>query len=159
MRKVILLLFSLFATTSVSQSIDKETIDAIEYLSHGYVQYGVAEIKKAARANDLAAQFFLATCYSKGIGVELNNYEAFKLYRKTAERGLSDGQYFLALCYKEGIGVNIDDDKYNYWLDRFNKKGGKLLLPDLNLIYKEALNNPENYSLNPMQLNMKLINI
>lgn len=154
MRKVLLLLFTLYATVSVSQNIDKETIAAIEFLRQGYVQYGVAELKKAATANDLAAQFFLATCYSKGIGVELNNSEAFKLYRKTAERGLSDGQLFLALCYKEGIGVNIDDNKYNYWLDRFKKKGGKLLLPDVNLIYKEALSNPENYSLKPKQLNV-----
>lgn len=151
MRNLILFLYIILKFSLLAQNIDNQTINALCHISSGYILYGVSELKEAARTNDIAAQYFLAGCYSNGIGVELDYIEAFKLYRKSAERGLTDSQYYLSKFYNEGKGVYKNTVRGNEWLNKFNKKGGKLSLPDICLIHQNGLKYPDNYSLNPLQ--------
>jgi TPR repeat protein len=89
-------------------TVDKRTSEALGYIKQGYIQYGFEELKKSAATNDLAAQFYLAVCYQYGIGTEKSDPDAFKMYRKAAERGLPDAMYHIAAFYRDGIAVAQD---------------------------------------------------
>lgn len=149
MRFLLLLSIHFFGLYSFASEINQKTITALNYISQGYVQYGVEELKKVASTNGLAAQYYLAVCYEHGIGVDQNSTEAFRMYRKAAERGLPDAMYYIASFYKKGIVVTQNDAREKEWLQRFNQKGGVLTLPDILTVYNEGLKHPENYSLNP----------
>lgn len=129
--------------------INKRTISALDYINNGYVQYGFEELKKTSAVNDLAAQYYVAVCYEHGIGVEKNIEQAFRMYRRAAERGLPDAMFHLASFYKNGIVVTQNVSRGEEWMQRYNQKGGKMTLPDLISIYNEGSNHPENYALNP----------
>ena len=130
-------------------NINKNTISALEHINNGYVQYGCELLKKTAAVNDLAAQYYMALCYEQGIGMNKDLNQAFKMYRKAAERGLPDAMYHIASFYKDGVVVPRDTSKEKEWLQRYNQRGGKMLLPDILPIYNEGLKHPENYALNP----------
>ena len=143
-------MYSIFlALTIKAQNISNETISALNSLYLGYTEYGVYELIKSSRQNDLSAQYYLAVCYENGLVVQKDKSEAFNLYRKSAERGLPDAMYKVALYYERGEIVSKNETKYAEWMKRFERRGGKYVLPDLLQIYNEGLKNPANYSLNP----------
>ena len=50
----------------------------------------------------------LGICYEYGIGVEINQQEAFRLYLDSYEGGYLEGAYLVGKCYEEGIGIKSD---------------------------------------------------
>ena len=86
MRRLLSILFLFVGIHAMAMDIDKRTLTALEHVKNGYVLYGFEELKKAAATNDLAAQFYVAVCYENGIGVEKSETDAFRMYRKAAER-------------------------------------------------------------------------
>lgn len=150
MRKLFLLL-SLLLSLCVNSQVDTQRFHSLlEYIRQGYAQYGVNGLRNAAaRHNTLEAQYFIAVCYENGIVMEQNLTEAFKWYRRAAERGLPDAMFRLAYYYKNGLVVDKNEYRGNEWMKRYNDKGGRLLLPDILSIYNEGLNFPENYALTP----------
>lgn len=124
-------------------------ISALEYINAGYIQYGIGELKKMSVLNSLEAQYFLGVCYENGIVVPQSNVDAFRLIRKSAERGLPDAMYRLSMYYHNGFAVAASEDSSAEWLRRFQSKGGNILLPDICAIIKEGSNHPENYALTP----------
>ena len=157
MKGLLVLLSLLVSLNSIAQTIDKEIYITLEYIKNGFVQYGFIEFKKRTAANDIAAQYYIAVCNEAGIGVEKNLTEAFLMYRRAAERGLPDAMYHIARFYRDGIVVSKDANREKEWMQRFNQKGGKFLLPDLVQIYNEGIKHPENYALNPNNDNSNLI--
>ena len=151
MRVLIFVWCCIFCLETSSQIVDKQTVKALDYIHNGYVRYGVSELRQAASVNDITAQFFLARCYESGIGVEKDKTEAFRLYRRAAERGLGDAMYYLASCYKYGIGVSRDVSRSNEWMQRYKNKGGRLILPNIEEIYNVGLGKIENFALNPTE--------
>ena len=149
MRIILFFLLLSISKPSIAIDVNKGTISAFEYIKRGYVQYGVEELNKTAAANDLAAQFYIAVCYEHGIGFEKDLTHAFKMYRKSAERGLPDAMYHIASFYREGVVVAKDTSKEEEWLRRYKHKGGKKILSDIIQIYNEGIKFPENYALNP----------
>ena len=149
MRKALLFALVILCQTILAININKNTISALENINKGYVQYGCEMLKKTAAVNDIAAQYYMAVCYEQGIGTEKDMTQAFKMYRKAAERGLPDAMYHIASFYRDGVVVSQDTSKEKEWLQRYNQKGGKMLLPDIMPIYNEGLKHPENYALTP----------
>ena len=149
MRRLFITFFMFVGIHALAVNIDKRTLSALEYIQQGYIQYGFDELQKSASANDLAAQFYVGLCYDKGIGVEKDPNEAFRMYRKAAERGLPDAMYYIASFYRDGLAVTQDTTREKEWLQRFSKKGGQLQLPDLISYYNEGVKFAENYALNP----------
>lgn len=154
MRKLFVSLLSICFFSCVAQSLTQKCISALEYVNAGYVQHGVEELKKAANTNSVHAQYFLGICYEQGFSVTQNYSEAFKLFRKAAERGLPDAMYKMSVYYQKGITVKADPIKSEEWFHRFQIKGGELVLPDICAIYKEGLKYPENYALNPIGISI-----
>ena len=149
MRKALLFALVILCQTILAININKNTISALENINKGYVQYGCELLKKTAAVNDIAAQYYMAVCYEQGIGTEKDMTQAFKMYRKAAERGLPDAMYHIASFYRDGVVVSQDTSKEKEWLQRYNQKGGKMLLPDIMPIYNEGLKHPENYAFPP----------
>lgn len=149
MRKFLIFLFITFSSLCNAQEMTKQTETALNSIFHGYIEYGVNELKKASALNDITAQYYLALCYENGIVFTQDLLESFKLYRCTAERGLPDGMYKLSTFYNNGTVVAKNTSKGVEWYSRFQKKGGINILPNFTLIYKEGLKNSANYALNP----------
>jgi len=149
MRKLLTILFLFVGINAIAVNIDKRTLSALGYLQQGYILYAFDELQKSASTNDLAAQFYVGVCYDKGIGVEKDPNEAFRMYRKAAERGLPDAMFYIAAFYRDGIAVAKDTSREKEWLQRFSKKGGQLLLPDFISYYNEGIKYAANYALNP----------
>ena len=70
---------------------------------------------KAAKRGNLEAQYKLACCYAKGEGVEKNEKETFKWYKKAADNSsdISNEMRYLA-CYEVGYryehGIGVEKD-------------------------------------------------
>lgn len=149
MRIPFLSLFLLFSSYVMSYDLDKRTLIALGFINQGYVQYGFEELRKIAGTNSVDAQFYVAVCYENGIGTDKNPLEAFKMYRRAAERGLPDAMYNIAAFYKSGTVVSQDASREAEWMNRFYQKGGTFILPDIISIYNEGIKHPENYASNP----------
>lgn len=132
-----------------TQSLSSATESALTYLYNGYVEYAIQELIKLSKTNDLSAQYYLAVCYDCGVVLQKDVAEAFKLYRRTAERGLPDAMYQIAMHYKNGIYVPQNNAKCAEWIQRFERKGGKNILPDIIEIFNEGVKQPANYAVNP----------
>lgn len=139
----------IFCLQLFALDIDKETLNALTYIKQGFINYGFKELQIIAAKNDLPAQFYVAVCHENGIGTKKDLTNAFKMFRKAAERGLPDAMYRVASFYRDGIVVVQDATRESEWTQRFNKKGGSLLLPDMMPLYNEGLKHPENFALNP----------
>ncbi|MFQ5716426.1 MAG: tetratricopeptide repeat protein, partial [Nitrospinales bacterium] len=61
------------------------------------------------------AQYNLGVLYFKGIGMDRDNREALKWFRKAAEQGYPHGQGFLGLMYENGWGVSQDYEQSVKW--------------------------------------------
>lgn len=148
-RSSFFLLFLIPFCNLYAQEIDKRTYSALDDIKKGYIQYGVEMFKKISATNGIGAQYYMAVCYEYGIVVEKDLTSAFRWYRKAAERGLPDAMLHIASFYKDGKVVMQDESRYNQWMQRYEKKGGKCILPDLVTIYNEGIKFPKNYAFNP----------
>ena len=150
LRKLLFIVICIHCLSCFSQSIDKESAKALEHIQKGYVAYGIEELQKASSQNALAAQYYLAKCYANNICLGKDYEKAVLLYRRAAERGLPDAMFYLSSCYKEGKGVTANTIRSNEWEQRFLRKGGTMVLPDICVIYNEGVSKyPENYYSNP----------
>jgi hypothetical protein len=85
---------------------------------HPHQESEESKKEKFERAKVLAEHhpFDLGVLYASGWGVEKNQDEALRWYRKAAERGDSRAQYNLATAYFEGDGVPVDYATAYFWL-------------------------------------------
>lgn len=149
MTRFLLFILLCWAQVVSAQNIDTQSKAALEALRGGYVQYAFTEFKRIAALNDMAAQYYLAWCNQQGVACEKNLNEAFRLYRRAAERGLPDAMPQLAAFYQNGIVVTKDEGRYKEWMERYQKKGGKCLLADIVEAYNGAQQHVTNFALNP----------
>lgn len=87
----------------------------------------------------LESQIELGRCYLTGTGVEKNEVEAVKWFRKAADRGNDLGQVLLGVCYSNGLGVETDETEAIKWFHRAAKQDGFLAE-----VAKQYLNAMEN---------------
>ena len=125
---------------SAFYDVGGQTVLALNEFESGKIEEGFGRLSHAALINNnIYAQYFLAVCYEKGFGTDINTEIAFNLYRKCAERGLPESMFKLSQCYKYGIGVAISISKSEEWIKRFNNKGGQISLPDISTAFYQGL--------------------
>ena len=56
-------------------------------------------------------------------GVQKDDAQAVKWYRKAAEQGFAKGQYNLGLMYSHGFGVQQDDAQATKWFRKAARQG------------------------------------
>lgn len=72
------------------------------------ISLGMRYLCVAANNGSAEAQAFLGECYENGRGVDTNETEAVRWYRKAAEQGHARAQDNLGECYYYGRGVDKD---------------------------------------------------
>lgn len=83
----------------------------------------ILELYEKAKNGDMDAQNEIGTVYSIGIGVEKNDSEALKWFKKSAERGFAAAQYNLGLMYMDGIGIEQNDEEAIKWYKKAAEQG------------------------------------
>ena len=75
------------------------------------------EVKKRAEAGNASAQAYLGVMYREGEGVEQDEREAAKWFRKAAYQGHALAQGSLAVMYLGGMGVPKNDVEAYAWFN------------------------------------------
>ena len=76
------------------------------------------ETLKNAEAGDIQAQYAVATAYYEGEGVEVDNAQAFKWFRKAADGGCADSAYWLGGMCLRADGFNEDPGEAAKWFTK-----------------------------------------
>ena len=63
---------------------------------------------RAAEGDNIAAQYYLGLCWSRGVGTEKDWNKAVELFAGAAEQGYLPAVTELGLCYELGHGVEMD---------------------------------------------------
>lgn len=95
--------FSLFLCFTIPAHAGIE--EGLTAYSAGDYASALGEIRPLAEQGTADAQTYLGEMYSLGHGVEQDNKEAVKWYRKAAEQGFAAGQASLGTMYRDGLGV------------------------------------------------------
>lgn len=95
--------------------------------------------KTDALKGDAKAQFNLANCYNKGIGMARDAKMAVKWYTASAVQGNPEAQNALALCYERGTGVDRDAKAAFAWYTRAAAQGYALAEFNLGLCYERGI--------------------
>ena len=77
---------------------------------------------QAAEQGDADAQFNLGVSYDNGTGVEQDDSEAARWYRKAAEQGHAGAQFNLALAITNGDGVEQDAAEAERWKRKYEEQ-------------------------------------
>ena len=139
MRIKVTLFFLCCIFFSKAITISNNVNNALNSMGIGNIQDAVNLIIKAANTNDLLAQYYLAQCYEHGIGIPTDKTQAFKLYRKAAERGLPVAMKDLSRLYSNGIGVYQSTDKSTEWKNRYLQKNNNISFPDIVEVYNKGI--------------------
>ncbi|GBB89765.1 hypothetical protein RclHR1_16560006 [Rhizophagus clarus] len=92
--------------------------------------------KKIISQEYLNAQFRLAYCYDKGIGIEIDKIKAFELYNIAAEKEHETAQNNLGCLYMKGEVPEKDSKKAIYWFQRGASNGNKIAHDNLAICYE-----------------------
>ncbi len=88
-----------------------------------------------AKEGNAFAQYNIAVMYAQGLGVEKNEAEAVKWYRKAAEQGDPDAQTNLGLMYANGRGISQDYQEAMKWYLKAAEKGNAFAQNNIGSLY------------------------
>lgn len=120
-----------------------------------------------ALRGDKNSQFDVGVMYERGIGVNLNQFDAAQWYEKAALQGHMNAQYNLGIMYASGRGVTQSDGSAMMWLglaaQQGDKEARKILLtlvdgkitPDQKSSPSENIPNKENITIKPIRIETK----
>lgn len=102
---------------------------------------GIAVIdiqRSMAEKGDAYSQYMLGLTYAQGNGVEKDQSEAVKWYRKAAEQGLAEAQSLLGSCYELGKGVEKNQFEAVKWYRKAAEQGVALAQYFLGFCYESG---------------------
>lgn len=103
--------------------------------------------RKAAEKGYAYAQYSLAYCYDKGLGVAANAEEAFKWYLKSAQQDYTSSQCSVGLAYETGEGVAKDLEQAVMWYRKAAERGYAAAQCNLGFCYCNGIGVEQNYEL------------
>jgi hypothetical protein len=129
--RAIMLLFCsmpLFVSLPSQAATDPRVTDAVFSSALGAYQRSdyaraVKGFRFAASAGHAAAQYYLASMYAQGHGVERNTTEAIRLYKRAAEGGNVDSIKVLGGIYLEGEQVKKNEPEALRWFSLAAERG------------------------------------
>ena len=96
-------------------------------------------LNRRAQRGDADAQFSLARCYANGEGVEVNEAEAFRWYKKAAEQEFAAAQYNLGWCYDNGYGTEASKSEAFRWYKKAAEQGNAHAQYELGVRYTDGV--------------------
>jgi TPR repeat protein len=88
-----------------------------------------------AATGDVVAQYYLASLFDAGLGIERNAAEAAYWYRHAAVNGHIDSQYNLGVAYSRGDGVERDMSDAARWWRAAARRGSLNAQFNLGIVY------------------------
>jgi len=88
-------------------------------------QATIEQVKAMAEDGDAEAQYSLGIRYLNGIGLEKNEADAVKWFRKAADQEHLGAQYNLGLCYYNGYGVEKNLAEALKWSSKAAKQSAE----------------------------------
>lgn len=95
-------------------------------------------VSEKAMKGDSEAQCDLGILFSKGKGVEADEYKAFEWFKKSAEQGNARGQFQLGWCYEMEYGVAEDYEKAIEWYEKSANQGFSEAEYQLGMAYRRG---------------------
>jgi tetratricopeptide (TPR) repeat protein len=97
--------------------------DGLRAYQAGHYDEALGTWLEVAERGDAVAQFSLGTLYDQGRGVEKDDAEATRWFRRAAEQGHPAAQHNLGNAYKHGRGVSPSDTEAVLWWRRAADQG------------------------------------
>lgn len=85
------------------------------YLAERY-EVAMSHFRASADKGNAQAKYLLGTMYRKGLGVEADEFAAFRWTKAAAVDGIVDAQFQLGLMYYDGVGTTEDGDEALNWI-------------------------------------------
>jgi TPR repeat protein len=139
LRYVVLTVCGLIALLALGILVRNYQLDsAARALKIGDYSLAVPRLKALASLGDTRAQYVLGSMYATGVGVEKNDAEAIRLFRKAAvgSRGETDpaapAELAVAKNYAQGTeGVKVNQAESLKWLRRAAEGGSQEAIAEL----------------------------
>ncbi|WP_445116583.1 tetratricopeptide repeat protein [Acinetobacter sp. WZC-1] len=92
-------------------------------LAAQYAHMNVADLQKAAKAGQPAAQFYLATHYQSGKTLPRDLKQAFTWYKAAADQGISSAQLNVGRMYADGLGTSKNETLARQYFEKAASHG------------------------------------
>ncbi|TNF97691.1 MAG: outer membrane lipoprotein-sorting protein [Gammaproteobacteria bacterium] len=122
MLKGLMLLLAMVVSTVAADISDTYEEAVIAYENEQY-ERAIELFKVSAKKGNTRAKHLLGNIYLDGLGIEEDEFAAFRWYKEAAEAGLADAQYQVGLMYYDGIGTPEDGEEAKKWLSLAAKAG------------------------------------
>lgn len=125
MRKILLgstLFFGLFSFQAHADYIPQQQ-QSTSALAAQYAHMNVADLQKAAKSGQAAAQFYLATRYQSGTDVSKDMKQAFTWFKSAADQGISSAQLNVGRMYADGIGISKNESSARQYFEKAASHG------------------------------------
>lgn len=116
---------------------DIELVEPSDYVSVDNPEYS-EELLEYAKDGNADAQYDLAVCYINGNGVEEDEYEAARWFRKAANQGHAEAQNMLGNCLYFGNGVEEDKEEAVKWFKKAAAQDNASAQFNLGFCYEEG---------------------
>jgi TPR repeat protein len=103
------------------------------------------EFSPLAEQGHTNAQLILGIMYLNGQGVQQDDAEAVKWWRRAAELGHDGAQFYLGVVYVKGQGVQQDDAKAVNWWRRAAEQGHDVAQSYLGVMYLKGQGVQQDY--------------
>ena len=122
-----------------------KVLQGVQHASKKEYSQAIACFREAVEKG-AEAQWRLGLHYIMGWGVEKNDAEAVKWYRKSAEQGNAEGQYLLGYCYAAGLGVEQNNAEAVKWYRKSAEQGNVAAQLRLGICYYSGVGVDQNYT-------------
>lgn len=88
-----------------------------------YANMNVTQLLAAAQSGQAAAQFYLATHFQNGLGVQKDLNQAFRWFKAAADQGLAPAQLNVGRMYAEGRGAGKSENMARKYFEKAASNG------------------------------------
>jgi TPR repeat protein len=100
-----------------------------------------------AACDNAKAQWFVASCYRYGRGLNVNVKQAFLWARKAARQDYTQAQYYLGYCYETGCGITRKLHRALYWYRKASEENNVGAIKSLARCYRFGIGVDKNDTL------------
>jgi TPR repeat protein len=129
----------------LQKAVDVGDLTAMHQLGKNYAysddkgiqKKGVELLQKAIKLGSFDAMNTLGAMYKKGIGIDRDPKQAFKLYLKAANLGHAEAMRNAGECYAEGFGVTLNKNSAIMWYKKAADAGDAEAMVDIGQMLEE----------------------
>lgn len=99
----------------------------------------------AAEKGHAGSQYHLGRLYYDGVGMDIDEEEAYKWFLKAAEQGDRDSQFMLGHMYEQGLTTGMSYEKAFEWFKRSADNGHVGAMMNIGYMYAAGMGTEQSY--------------